>query len=303
MIDKPVTLHVGFSKTATTSLQDSVFARLPGLANLGKPFLEGGARKPLYEAIVHLTFAEELAYDAQGSFERFSDVVKRSAGSILISSEGLSYARHNDQALVARRLRAIFANASIVFTIREQTAWIRSLYLDDCGRFVFTQPMPRLETWFALERGKRNRSALQMANFEPTIRLYEELFGRERVHVFAYEQMLADSRGFSEALGRVLRVDASQLYKLVASLPRSNAALSRAAYRFGLFNYYFVPPLFRRYVARLPESIRKRMLAGQAPRVVLPQHCVELIREHVRAGNRALMARHALDLDAYGYAV
>lgn len=303
MIDKPVTLHVGFSKTATTSLQDAVFAKLPGLANLGKPFLEGGARKPLYEAIVHLTFAEELAYDPQGTYDRFADVVERSAARPLISSEGFSYARHNDPAVVARRLRAIFANASIVFTIREQTAWIRSLYLDDCGRFLFTQPMPRLETWLALERGKRNRSALQMANFEPTIRLYEELFGRERVHVFAYEQMLADSRAFSDALGRVLGVETAQLNQLVAALPRSNTALSRVAYQFGLLNYYFVPPFFRRYVARLPERMRKRVLAGEAPRVALPQHCAESIREHVRRGNRALMSRHALDLAAYGYAV
>lgn len=303
MIDRPVTLHVGFSKTATTSLQNSVFASLPGLANLGKPFLQDGRRKPLYDAIVHLTFSEELAYDAAATARAFHEAVHAAPGSVLISSEGFSYGRHNDPALVARRLRAIFSNASVVFTVREQVGWIRSLYLDDCGRFVFEHPMPRFDTWLALEQRKRNRNALRMANFEPLIGLYEQLFGRERVHVLLYELMLAAPARFSEKLAGVIGVEAARLQHLVEALPRSNAALSRRAYRFGLFNHYFVPSSFRRYLARLPDSIRARVLQGPAPKLSLAPQSVELIRGYVKTGNRVLAARHALDLAAHGYAM
>jgi len=303
MIDRPVTLHVGFSKTATTSLQNSVFATLPGVANLGKPFLEQGRRKPLYDAIVHLTFSEELAYDAAATARAFSEAVNSAAGRVLISSEGFSYGRHNDPALVARRLRAIFSNASVIFTVREQVGWIRSLYLDDCGRFVFEHPVSRFETWLALERRKRNRNALRMANFEPLIAFYEQLFGRERVHVLLYEEMLAAPGRFSDKLAGALGIEATILQRSLQTLPRSNTALSQRAYRFGLFNHYFLPPVLRRYVARLPNFMRARILRGSAPKLSLAPQSVELIRGYVRTGNRALAARHALDLAAHGYAM
>lgn len=296
-----ITLHVGFSKTATTSLQNFVFSRLPGLANLGKPFVNGDQRQPLYEAITHLTFAEELRYDKAETESAFARAIAGRSGPILISSEGFTYSRHNDQALVARRLRSIFPAARIVFTIREQVAWIRSLYLDDCGRFPLRKPMPRFATWLGWEKGKRNRGALQMANFDATVRLYEELFGRERVFVLPHEKMLSDRQGFANSLASVLEVEQTHLDDLLASLPRSNPAISAKAYHLGLLNYYLIPEAGRRLLERLPRSIKNLILSGEPPELDIPETAVELVGANVRAGNGALAERHGLDLRGYGY--
>ena len=296
-----ITLHVGFSKTATTSLQDGVFSRLPGLTNLGKPFVSGNRRQPLYEAITHLTFAEELRYDKASTEAAFARVIGGCSGPILVSSEGFTYSRHNDPALVARRLRAIFPAARIVFTIREQVAWIRSLYLDDCGRSPLRQPMPRFATWLGWEKAKRNRGALQMANFDATVRLYEELFGREHVLVLPHEKMLRDRQGFSSSLASVLEVEQKHLDGLLASLPRSKSAVSAKAYRLGLLNYYLIPEAGRRLLERLPQSIGNFFLSGKPTELEIPAAAVELVGASVRAGNGALAERHGLDLRGYGY--
>jgi len=297
----PVVLHVGFSKTATTSLQNFVFPKLPGIDNLGKPFVEGGTRKALYEALLHLTFSEELHYDRVRVESDFARVLAQHSAPVLISSEGLTHARHNDPALVAARLHALMPQASIVFTIREQRAWLRSLYLDDCSRFVFSAPMPRFTTWLGWEKAKRNRSALLMIDFAATVRRYEALFGRERVHVLAYEQMLADPRAFCARLGPVLGVPPEELAAHVGALPRSNAALSAVAYRFGLINYYLVPALARRILDRLPAPVKRVIVSGRPPRFVLPAITTDLIAARVREGNRYLADTQDLDLRTYGY--
>ena len=90
--DEPIVLlHVGFPKTATTSLQDHVFAGLPWVCNLGKPDM----RRSLKKALRH------IASDDLDRFERkHADCVRnavrdarRSARSIVISHEGMTGSR------------------------------------------------------------------------------------------------------------------------------------------------------------------------------------------------------------------
>lgn len=302
----PVTLHVGFSKTATTSLQDELFPYLPGIENMGKPFRNAdGSVKPLYRLLREVNFCDCLHYDAESTQAAVRAIIGKSPfDRILISAEGLTYSRHNDQVLVAQRLRNVFGSARVIFTIREQVSWMQSLYLDDCGRETMTAPMPTFRQWYRQEMNKRNRSACDMINFHALIAIYCNLFGRENVFVLPFELMINDPDAFSEGISSILGVeDRNQISERIRNLPRNNGRLSMRRFRFGIANYYFVPAYFRRFLASLPKPVLRYLDAGPSAKFAVPADLIRAIQARVAPGNQALSQEFNLDLARFGYAM
>jgi hypothetical protein len=301
---KPI-IHVGFSKTATTSLQDGLFSELSGVANLGKPFRDNdGAVKVLFAPLLKLNFDDGLSYDAQATRNTIRAVLAETCDKpTIVSSEGLSYFRHNDQLIVAQRLREAFGEARILFTIREQVSWLQSLYLDDCGRFTLTDPASAFPQWYREEAARRNRGAVQGADFYALIASYRELFGVDNVSVLPLEMMTREPDVFAEKLSDVINKPAAELLAILGRLPSNNARLSMRRYRFGLANYYFFPAYLRRFLPRLPAAFHRYLDGGPSARFIIPAPLVQDLRSRVAEGNRALAKIYDLKLEKYGYSI
>jgi Sulfotransferase domain len=187
-------LHVGFHKTGSTFLQKRVFS---------DP--EKGFHSPWP---VHAY--NELVFDLN-VFDFDPDQLRRATAPVandamrdglvpVFSHEELSGNPRTDQhasSEYAKRLRASFSDARVLIVIREQRDWIRSYY-----RYRTQSELDARLVDF-LDQPLRGDALFNLGflRYDLLIRLYQELFGSERVLVLTYEQLSADPQSFVDAIG------------------------------------------------------------------------------------------------------
>jgi hypothetical protein len=296
-----VLLHVGFPKTATTSLQDHVFAGLPGVCNLGKPDMPRSVKKAL----------RHIASDDPDRFDRkYADYLReavrdarRKARSIVISHEGMTGSRWRTvgkarvlreigfrelRAATAERLRDSLGDARVrvLFTIREQRAWLLSTFADLVLREGLST---ELADW--LGRGlDRPDDFYADPDFDRTIALYESLFGKERVHVLAYEEMTADPDRFSCQLAALGDLPLEEVQRRVRGLPRTK---TRAQ----------LSDRDNPYVAKRDNPAKRHLASNVKAPTALDEMSEKAVVARCAAGNEAMGRRFGIALARFGYAV
>ncbi|MDA0748870.1 MAG: sulfotransferase [bacterium] len=85
---------------------------------------------------------------------------------------------------IAQRIKATVPQTKILIVLRNQVSWLRSYYLHQINSLpenqrAFTDFLNTLE----------GRNALYSGNFDLTIEAYQQVFGKENVHVMLLEQI------------------------------------------------------------------------------------------------------------------
>lgn len=296
-----VLLHVGFPKTATTSLQDHVFSVLPWVCNLGKPDMRRGLKKAL----------RHIASDDLDRFDRkHADCVRdavrdarRSARSIVISHEGMTGSRWRTvgttrvlrengfralRTATAERLRDCLGDARVrvLFTIREQRAWLLSTFADLVLREGLSM---ELADWLGSGLDRPDDFYAD-PDFNRTIALYEALWGSDRVHVLAYEEMTAAPDRFSRRLAEVGGWSSEDVERLVRALPRTKTRAQLA-------------DRDNPYLAKRDNPAKRQLASKVKAPTALDAQCERLVVARCAAGNAAIGKRFGLGLESFGYAV
>ncbi|HET7848216.1 MAG TPA: hypothetical protein VFL51_04040, partial [Pseudolabrys sp.] len=202
----PMVVHIGASKTASTTLQRNVFSRLPQIVFLGKPFArERGADDVMSEAESGLLQQVVLQIERSppdqdihgnlASVRRIIDRLRQTAvGAIVFSDERFSNDKHAPHEVVANRLHATFGPAEVLLSIRSQFTALPSLYLHEMR--TSAEPIA-FSDWLhhaLADPSARDRSGETIAQFR-----YDNLFAAfsrvfaGRVHVLLYEDLVLDS--------------------------------------------------------------------------------------------------------------
>lgn len=296
-----ILLHVGFPKTATTSLQDHVFSGLPGVRNLGKPDAPRSVKKAL----------RHIASDDPDRFDRkHIDCVRnavRDAGrrnrSVVLSHEGMTGSRWNKigstrvlresgfrelRAASAARLRECLGDGEVrvLFTIREQRSWLLSNFADLVLREGLSM---ELADWVRIGL-ERPDDFYADPDFDRTIAVYESLFGRERVHLLAYEQMVAEPDLFASALAEVGGLPTAEVKRRLRELPRSK---TRAE----------LSDRDNPYVSKRDNPAKRHVASNVVAPKTLDDASARAVVARCAAGNAALSARFGIALERWGYAV
>lgn len=197
MSDREPVLHVGYHKTASSWFQQEFYPAVTDARHV--------PRKQVHEEVVRprgLEFDPDEARAALGGDGDDRLVVCNEELSGNIHTGG----RHGFATIVyARRLKAMFPGASVVIVTRELADIVSSAYRQYVRVGGTKSPERYLEGW---PFHPRNPS-FELGHFAPRrlVRLYEELFGTDRVHVFAYEDFAAEPRAFAETLADRLEVE------------------------------------------------------------------------------------------------
>lgn len=197
--DRSPLVHIGYHKTATTWLQQSVFCR----ADHG--FITPMQRKRIQELMV---LADPLAFDAAAVRAEYDAALAATGpgeGLVpVVSEERLSGNIHSggyDDKEIADRLRRVFPDARILIGIREQRSMILSCYKQyvveggPCSLKRYVNPPVRGRVKVPMFNDRHFR-------FDRLIGHYRELFGDDRVHVVTFEQCRADPEGFVDDICR-----------------------------------------------------------------------------------------------------
>ena len=289
-----IVIHPGMVKTATTSLQELVFARHPEITYLGRP-----APNPTVKRAIHqICQADGTNYDHASVAQVLGPMAAEAGdGVAVLSYENFALYESKDKRLVAERLHRLFPEARVLFTIRRQQDLIAAWYLQKMQKYLRDGNYVSFEDWYAMKARLPHRSILDDLRFDRIIACYQQLFGSDRVDVLLFEELRADPALFCQRLGTILRVPGDSIVALLAeghanpTIPGSLIAAGR-----NLF------PILSRATSR---RIAKRLVrqGGRAAHVQIGDEIAEQVAALSAPGNRHLAEVFKLPLAQYGYSL
>lgn len=306
MTEPRLVIHAGYPKAASTTLQNGLFFKLhrAGAINFVGRAWESGqfgglASKPAYKqwlrAVMTGADAPSLLADRPLADDRTN-----------LFSEGLFITNEKEAqgfVMPARIRRAFAASCSspeVFLIVRNQADLIMSYYVQQYKKME----QKDFEAYLQHQIGGGWSGPGKIFDYCALAEAYGEAFGRERVHLLLFEDLVADLETFSANLGRVLEVEPGTIrgflegshlnktpkteeYRVVRKLPKQRRkgwrkALGRLAERFGA-----APPA--------AEPIRIAPMTAEERRAIF---------DSFAESNEELARRFRLDSDrmrAYGY--
>lgn len=306
-------LHIGLHKTATTWFQRHVYS-----ASESHRFIDRRLLRSVILGTPALTFDAAAARRALGLDEADTPVI--------ICDEDLSGVLHNGglsarfaAVAVAHRLHELAPGAQVVVVVRAQPRLAVSTYqqyLREGGtasprRYLFPEEHRHLGHARPLKAARFDFSSM---DHQLLIGLYDRLFGRENVHVFAYESFVADPaaflREFRARLGYAMRGEPAVGRRVNASYRRGLLPVARLL---NLFTERQVAdkrvlvhvPYWYWLRKRLLERLNRLAVFGRppGPEALFGADAVRWIEARFAPGNRLLAERMGMDLGALGYPV
>lgn len=229
---KDIVLHVGFGHCGTTVLEDTYFPFHPDICYLGKPFPE-----QLDIAYNVLSYHDDCNFDLERIKNIFWASLKDGGKPNLLSAEGFTLTTvsfyggiHAGRKRVAERLHKIFdgMNVKIMVTIRGQVDALRAAYFHYVNKFKwYHMKAPVMERWLLnqLEQHQRVITDLHMFQFYSVIKVYEELFGKEKIGIFLLEDLRRDPKQYFQNMCRFLGIPYSE--QAAASVRKVNVTQGR----------------------------------------------------------------------------
>lgn len=308
----PLVVHVGFPKTATTTLQNRLFSTHSQILYFGKPYTDSR----LEDAVRHLMMADSMNYlpgsqalnlaeyiPAQLNEHKFSKKV-----AVLSDELFLSFSKVRDRGVVAQRVLDQLKPQKIVITIRSQLSLLKSAYLGR-GRLLLNVP-PRFsgqfvsfDEWLTMCKERIHGNYIQQLDYSDTAVYYSNLFGKEHVHVLLMEELARDPDQFLNRLARVLGIEAEGLVEHMTGA-HDNRALSRARFEGERIRSRFFP--FHRFplvsgAIKIMTYFKTKKYKDRPVRVDFSSCWRDELETLYSKGNRVLAEEFALPLEKYGY--
>ena len=304
-----IALHVGFSKTGTTTLQQFLFSKHSQIEYLGKPYTDDILKIQLHRLITQ----ESLVYDHKAFAQYFSEkVLKKEHGSkrsILISDETLvSYSKVPDKGIVAQRIKKVFPAAKLIITIRNQLEILKAAYLSR-GRLLLNVPGKyeglhvSFEDWLELSYRNIERSYLGHVDYFKTIDYYSRLFGRDNVCILLLEELIHRPEEYVKKLAGFLDIDFDEAMTLVVEkhankgIPQSRLEFESLMTKFFPFHHFFLVLGMLKLYFLFKRVIKKDQYAD----VSIPAGWRKRLETLYCQGNRKLSSVYQLPVEKYGY--
>lgn len=298
-------VHIGYHKTATKWFQKHLWPRLGSHDYVPREDVQQALLAP-----PGLHFDPAAARALLGLDRRERPVV--------LSEENLSGYIHNGglHGLMgpeaARRIKAVLPDAQIVVFIRNQADAVRASY----SQYVAAGGTFGLRRYLATNAGMKGalRCAFKAPAFEwehfeydRLIAHYDELFGRDRVHVYAFEEL----RDRPALLARMERDLGISFPADAAEAPATNRSQSRAAMGLLRFANLFTRQsvVNKSWIADLPGGHELRHVVNFLLKAVpgrparLPRDIADQVRSRFAAANRRLRQMRELPIELLGYDV
>ena len=300
-------VHIGLPKTASTTLQNRVFAAQDQFAYIGKT--DNLYSDLLREFISRISFQDSLDYDTARVDELVAAMRNGQNKPVLVSDEIFSVEGRTDRRIVAERLHRLFAPAKILVVVRAQTAFLQSMYLNHVrggGQHVGTFADWLDETYGDIRFNDIYRVAI---NYEPLVRTYEDVFGAENVVVLPFELINDPESMFARELAVLLDMPLAdiqaQLARKVDNQRMSTRHLAAVRLQDMMPAGANLATFGRRMLPQPVYQLGRRIVLG-GRRVESPQLTPEW-RERIGAmcanGNARLEARKNIPLRGLGYPV
>lgn len=297
-------VHIGHSKTGTTTLQNHLFSRHQQISYLGRPY-----KNPIFEQeIRRLSYQDSSSY----SFEGLRDLIENyrkgvSNKAIVISEEIFSSVQSNDRGLIAQRIKNVFSPCSILLIIRNQIDIIQSFYTFLGGVVLnLDRPTGKLvgfDRWLKREWRNRMYGYFSEINYWDLIQHYIDLFGLENVHILLFEDLVHNKNKFIGSLSELLNIEERKALKLLDQRHERRGPSHREFRYKQLKSKYLLGLEPEKYISlgkNLDSVVKKFMHEGPKPALDFGEYKKKL-HTFFKAGNQELSKHFNLPLGDYGY--
>jgi hypothetical protein len=301
--DPPI-LHIGYHKTGSSWLQKQLFPNARGVSVV-----------PRIEIRRSLLVPSPLAFDPDRA--RASLAAGRE-GRLVLSEEELSGNLHTGglhgafSVELAGRLHRCFPDGHVVVFIREQKTMIASAY----KQYIKSGGTRSIRGFLtpAASPHKTPNFSLDFLAYDRLIGIYEELFGRDRVSVFLYEELSGSPRELMAHMARELALDIDEQAVSISAVNAGYRSGTLAALRFlNLFHAREMPnstcivnlPGFYDLLGWIAPRLDRLPFMGRVQELAdfLGPAAVREIEDRFRDSNARLEKSRALGLAAHGYAL
>ena len=312
-----VIVHPGYERTATSTLQDSLFGKHPDILSIGRPWNE-----------TTLNFVKELRrndlfYNKDLAMSHFDKLVtnKNTNNTVVLSDEAIFRANHDKDGtpesakLHAQRIKDIFPSSQVLLTIRNQPSLISGYYMSQ-GRIV-NAPEPfynrhiTIDSWlqWCLERWEF--SILSYFDYWAVIKMYIGIYGKENVHVLLYEEFANDQENFLRKLSPILDINIEDAIDLLHNQHQNKVwHKSKKQVTYAKLREIFFPSTsfskyipYRKYAINfLSNYIAKGVLVEKEK---IPVELLDKLIDKYSSGNIMLrdfmIKKYNIDISAYDY--
>ncbi|SFZ97908.1 hypothetical protein MNB_SV-5-1505 [hydrothermal vent metagenome] len=323
-----IIIHVGYPKAASTTLQKHLFHKHSQLLNLSLyPTFNIGIDTnedhniSLYEKDPNLqkfyeniTQMESIEYD-------YSDTIKLYKENILpyIDSNKISKTKktifsnerftsvfyaHKDNGVKAQRIYSLFPKAKIIIIIRNQIDWLKSQYRDrpfDPRNFDLAIPM-NFDKWVKMIYWDKSIKQLSMLEYDKIILYYQQLFGKDKVGVFLFEDLVFEKEKFSNELSSFMGISADETYNILKNA-HENKGVSNKFNKYRTFKEHYIPKLFLKKFnhSKLNQSIEFFLKEKGNKQLILSNEINDRLSKKFSNGNLFLKDKLSLSIDKYNY--
>lgn len=294
-------IHIGYPKTATTTLQNHLFRHLKAFDILGQPVTR---EDDLMQKLIHIiTDCEPMEYDEAFVREEIKRYQKNSK--MLLSEESLvtgsSLSGRVDRMEISKRLKSLFPDARIVIVIREQASIIKSFYLQ---RIKIDQHFrSNFDEWFDYNiKNMHKENIFQYFHYDKVVDHYASLFGEANICVLTFEDFLDDKKTFIRRLLNFFEASSSDMDKYYEKIDNrhDNPTLTRGNYLLqkyrnrNLFLKSLIPTPLKRYLKKLIDT-------GSKISISMNNEQKKIIHQVYGKGNTCLSTKYSLNLEKLGY--
>ncbi len=217
-----VVFHIGFPKTATTTLQ-SVLMETQSCHYIGKGLRENLQPSPSLDMARAVLFADTERFEAMLPVLQ-EHVTAPDAACVMVSDEAFSFAEHmkigrqwgrqvvSDHRVTAGRLARICPEARIMMSVRDQMSFLVSFYRQAIKGDGYKGSFDDYIT--AEIDALPHRSMLHLLRFDEVHAAYAEAFGAENLLISVYEAYRDDFGSYLDTVAGFCGLDAAELRSL-----------------------------------------------------------------------------------------
>lgn len=309
IFNKPIWIHIGMPKCASTSLQKGFFSACPEIDFIGRNDNATG-RTSRHGPLLALASLDEMGYQEKkdsiremlfNSFIEDDDVRVHVLSDEVIGSAYRPYIQTIPVADIhqsATRLKELFPEANILMIIRNQkkllTSWFPQLMRNIGSQFDVHECFKMHQEYFELGQG----SSFYQMDYNRVYNLYADLFGKDKVHVVCLEDMAKDQDGSLQKIIEMMGLSDDILSSNFMQKQENTRAMQ------GEFRNNAIYDMLGRIFSFLPPKIKHKIRGktfGKPIEINFSEAELDFIEKIYGPGNMKLETATGLNLKEKGY--